>query len=67
MLARYTFSSNNTFCLAANYFDNFGKIYRVNGLELKNKGHTNFYKCYDLIKKGYLMSAKNVCVKKLKV
>ena len=31
------------------------KIYQLKGLEPKNKGHTNFYECFDLTKKVYLM------------
>ena len=29
----------------------FTKIYWIKDLETKNKGHTNFYECYDLTKK----------------
>ena len=29
----------------------FSKVYQLKGLELKNKGHMNFYECCDLTKK----------------
>ena len=31
------------------------KIYQLNGLQPKNKGHINFYECCDLTKKVCLM------------
>ena len=31
------------------------KIYQLNGLKPKSKGHTNFYECCDLTKKVYLV------------
>ena len=34
--------------------NDFSKIYQLNGLKSKNKGHTNFYECCDLTKKVYL-------------
>ena len=33
----------------------FTKISQLKGLKPKNKGHTNFYKCCDLMKKVYLV------------
>ena len=45
------------FCLAfvfgfqTYYLIDFSKIYRLKGLEPKNKGHTNCYECCDLTKK----------------
>ena len=37
----------------------FGKILRLKDLKPKNKGHTNFYECCDLTKKGlYKMKDK---------
>ena len=30
------------------------KIFQLKGLKPKNKGHTNFYECWDLTKKVYL-------------
>ena len=33
----------------------FIKIFQLKGLKPKNKGHSNFYKCCDLMKKVYLM------------
>ena len=28
----------------------FSRIYQLKGVDLKNKGHLNFYECYDLTK-----------------
>ena len=33
----------------------FSKIFQLKDLKLKNKGHTNFYECCDLMKKVYLI------------
>ena len=38
-------------------------MYPLKGLELKNKGHTNFYECCDLTEKVYLSTTivRGVC------
>ena len=37
----------------------FTKIYRLKNLKPKNNGHTNFYECWDLMKKVYLKYTKH--------
>ena len=57
-IVRYTFSSNYNIhkslcglCFWAPDHLIDSKIYRLKGLEPKNKGRTNFYECCDLTKK----------------
>ena len=43
------------FGLQTYFLIDFSKIYQLKGLQLKNKGHTNFYECCDLTEKVYLI------------
>ena len=61
---RYTFSLSHNihkiscglcFCASDPLIVNFWKIFPLKVMKPKNKGHTNFYECFDLTKKVYLI------------
>ena len=62
---RYTFSRQITtfikVCVAFDFglqtleLKDFSKIYQFKCLKPKNKGHANFYECFDLTEKVYLV------------
>ena len=53
---RYTFFRQITTFI--NIRIDFTKLFQLKGLKPKNKGHTNFYLCCDLMEKVYLVYIK---------